>query len=186
MRAPEAQAGINQLLRHQGTAREEIMIACSLRQPMVSASLAVVLFVIGGCAPNRDADASSAPPGLIGVEWRLAELTGKPVIPTAGDEQPYVKFHDSDSKFEGFTGCNRINDTYSLVGSELRLDGPVAMTRMACLDQRLNAQEQTLAQVLGEMNRYRITGEELTIYGGRGELASFVPASGDSSSGTDR
>ena len=155
------------------------MIARSLRQSMVSASLAVVLFVIGGCAPSRDASSSS--PGLIGVEWRLTELTGQPVIPTSGEEQPYVEFHDSDSRFEGFSGCNRISGSYSLAGSELRLDGPVAMTRMACLDQRLNAQEQTLAQVLGEMNRYKITGEELTIYGGRGELASFVPASGDSS-----
>ena len=58
-------------------------------------------------------------------------------------------------------------------GNQLRLSDPVAMTRMACLDPRLNEQEQKLAAALAAMNRHTIGGATLKIYGPAGELASF-------------
>lgn len=160
------------------------MMTRRFRRTMLAASLATVLAVMGGCTPpagsDSIADASAAP--LTGTEWRLTEVMGVPAVPTKGDRQPQIMFHEEGFRFEGFTGCNNMSGQYEHDGSELRLAGAVAMTRMACLESALNEQEKKLAMALESMNRYRITGNQLTIFGKEGQLARFeagAPAAED-------
>jgi heat shock protein HslJ len=136
---------------------------------------AIFLATLWACVPSNgtsNATGGSKLP-LAGTEWRLTELSGLPAIIPDGERKPHVQFLVEDSRFAGFTGCNNMSGRWEQSGSDLRLSGPVAMTRMACLESRLNEQEQKFATALSAMNRHTIVGNVLKIYGPEGELASF-------------
>src|SRR5688572_1430753 len=98
--------------------------------------LAALLVFLTTCAVQPAGSAA-----LTDRDWRLVELRGSPSIPTPGDRQPYLRFNTAESRMEGFSGCNGFSGPYELDGNSLRIPGPVMMTKRACVQRELNAQE---------------------------------------------
>lgn len=140
------------------------------RSPLFSV---IAITLMTACVPHST---SSDGTSLVGTEWRLVELHDAPSTKAPGERQPNIRFEE-DLRLSGFTGCNNVSGRYTRQGTELGVDGPLAMTRMACLDPQLNAQEQRLAAVLEAMNRYTIAADLLTLYGPEGRLARFQAVS---------
>lgn len=141
----------------------------------ITVAFTLVLF---GCmppaAPGTSKDAASTP--LVDTEWRLVELNGAPSIRAKGEQQPHVRFLAEDNRLEGYSGCNSFSGSYELSGSQLRATGPMMMTKRACVQSDLNAQEGKFVAALGAMTRYSISGRTLTISSAAGTVAKFEAA----------
>jgi heat shock protein HslJ len=97
---------------------------------------------------------------LENTEWKLVQLGGESVA--AGDRQrePSLILQADTKRVAGFGGCNRFNGAYTLDGSSLAL-GPLASTRMACLEGM--ELEQAFHAALSRAARWRIVGSQLEI-----------------------
>ena len=72
-----------------------------------------------------------------------------------------LQFAD-DGSVSGTTGCNNFGGTYKLSGSDLTISlGP--MTRRACTDPALTAQEQALTTGLGQVTGFSVDDGTLTL-----------------------
>lgn len=77
--------------------------------------------------------ASSSRNSLIGIKWRVAELSGHPVATSLQEEQPFIMFDAAKQQAAGYAGCNRFFGGYSLEGAALKF-GPIGATKRACPD----------------------------------------------------
>jgi len=94
-----------------------------------------------GCGGGTEAaDAGS----VIDGAWRIAALSGRPV---ARGTAPTVAFEAG--RITGNAGCNRFNGSYRFASGRLNA-GPLASTKMACVDRARNVQEATVLRLLGE------------------------------------
>jgi hypothetical protein len=74
--------------------------------------------------------------------WRIATVDGRPAL---GDAE--IVF-GADGGLSGSTGCNRFTGSGRIEGGALRVDAPLATTRMACPGEGLSAQEDAVLGVL--------------------------------------
>lgn len=101
---------------------------------------------------------------LRGTTWVLTELIDGDgpdgAVSSVAAEAELVL--DEDGRLAGSTGCNRLMSGYALDGDALTLAGPVATTRMACVDEATTAQERHVLEVLeaGPLT-VEITGDRL-------------------------
>ena len=77
------------------------------------------------------------------------------------------------ARVAGFTGCNNILGRYEPSGDRIRLSA-LATTRMACLDEEANRQEAAFVEALGQVDRFVVSGNALTLYQGERPRARFV------------
>ncbi|NOG71315.1 YbaY family lipoprotein [Roseicella sp. DB1501] len=97
----------------------------------------------------RRAAGGEAAPGLVGPDWVVAEIEGRPVPP-----QPAARLHfTAEGRVAGIAGCNRIAGGYRLAGQSITFDG-LASTMMACLPP-LGEQEERFKHALGAVRRWR-------------------------------
>lgn len=149
------------------------------RRPLPRLALLVgaAIMLLAACARQPGAAAAGGAP-LRGTYWRLVELDG--AAPTAGssvEREPHLVLGADSSDATGSTGCNRFRGRFTLVGETLRL-GPLATTRMACLDQALNRQEQAYTRALESADRAVVAGDTLRLHAGERVVARFVAAPG--------
>ncbi len=85
---------------------------------------------------------------LLGTEWRL---------PAAGS-RAMLRF--DAGRVTGSDGCNRLSGTAKIEGQSLRI-GPLAGTRMACLEGQ--AEAEAFGSALARAQRYAIRGEILEL-----------------------
>ncbi|ATJ84062.1 META domain-containing protein [Halomonas beimenensis] len=97
--------------------------------------------------------------------WKLIELGGVPVEPVA--REPHLIFQAEQGRLVGATGCNRLTGRYRREGQDLTL-GPLASTRMACLD-GMQVESRFLA-MLERVVGFRVLADRLELYGAEGEL----------------
>lgn len=129
----------------------------------------------GGAAVARD----SVPPGaaaIVGPEWTLVELDGRPVAPDASGRAPTLLLTADGTRASGFAGCNRMTGRYELSGDSLRL-GPVATTRMACPPPMMQT-EQAYTAALAATRRYRVRGTTLELLDGDGKVRARLTSAG--------
>ena len=110
---------------------------------------------------------------LEGVAWRLTQLDGQPVPPAQDQRAPYLQFDAQNRRVSGSGGCNRLTGAYLSGPGTLRI-GPVASTRMACLGQDTGQRETRFFAVLEATTGYRITGRELTLTDGSGQVLAVL------------
>jgi heat shock protein HslJ len=72
----------------------------------------------------------------------------------------------------GSTGCNSFRGKVERSGTRVKF-GPLATTRMACLNPDLAGQEQRMLRVLQSADRMALAGERLTLHAGPRPLARF-------------
>jgi heat shock protein HslJ len=111
------------------------------------------------------------------VEWRLAELQGKPVEPVPqGGRPPQLRLSSDGKRVSGYTGVNPFNGAYGLKDRSLRFT-PLATTRRAGPPQ-LMQQESVLRQALGRTASWRPAGDGIELLDSAGKpLAKFTRAS---------
>lgn len=137
---------------------------------------AAALALIGACAGAGSGTTIVAAP-LESTDWHLASVGAQPAIPTEGANAARLRFVADSQRVLGGGGCNMLSGSYTLAGDSLRLR-EVVSTRMACADERLNAQEVAFLQALDDTRRYRISGDTLTLVGDGGPVASLVASPG--------
>lgn len=100
-----------------------------------------------------------ASPGLNGTIWRLESLGGTAAIPGV---EATLEFPE-EGKVGGRASCNRFFGTVEISGESMTF-GPLAATKMACLDGAMNAQEKKYLEALQAAERFAFDGPALLVY----------------------
>ena len=120
---------------------------------------------------GTEAEAGKATPAIRGTYWRLIELNGQPPAAPEGQNVAYLTLDETENRYAGSTGCNRMSGAFELDGHSLRLKaGP--MTMMAC-PEPLMTQEQAFTKALQSVTTYRISGKTLELMSGEKAVAKF-------------
>ena len=111
---------------------------------------------------------------LFGTTWRLTELNGKPPAQATGKNFAQLVLDESQNRYSGSSGCNRLTGTIELKGDSLSF-GAGASTMMAC-PEPLMTQEQSFTKMLQSVTGYRISGSTLELLAGDKTVAKFKAA----------
>ena len=131
-----------------------------------SMALIALLALVGCAITSRDATTE-----LPGTSWTLADLDGAEPV---GEMPPSIAFTD-EGGVTGSTGCNTFNGEVTIDGSELAF-GPLATTRMACVDPAASEQEQAFLVALEAVTSYTIDSEGRLVLEGDAPLTFEVAA----------
>ena len=124
-------------------------------------ALTVALCFVAACT-GPQVSVGRPPAPLIGTEWRLVELHDLPTI--AASRQTHASFRIDDGKVYGFTGCNRLTGPVMWSGTKVRF-GPLATTKVACLDVNVGRVEAGFLTALNAAERQQIIGDTLNLLG---------------------
>lgn len=102
---------------------------------------------------------------LTNTYWKLVELNGAPVEPGEGKELHMIL--RGEGQVGGYAGCNQFTGSVTVSGDGISF-GPIASTRRMCPDTM--QQEDAFLQALEQASRYVVTGEDLDIENGNGEV----------------
>lgn len=134
--------------------------------PLASAAaLAAATMLLTACAASVSLDEP-----IESRIWQLTSLGLQPVraSPNGADPQhdPQVQF--DGTRVSGSGGCNRLTGEYRRTGHDLKI-GPLAATRMACVDPDRSAIETGFVGALQATTGYALVGSQLTLLdaGGR-------------------
>ena len=151
------------------------------RTRTVVAALALVPFMALGACSSSDGDSSDKSSTTTstaeqgeneqGQKGSTMDLTANPwglvsfTAPAETQGRNAVLQFAEDGSMSGTTGCNNFAGTYKVDGSDLAITlGP--MTRRACTEPVLNAQEQAITAGLGQVTAFAVTGSTLTLSAG--------------------
>ena len=125
----------------------------------------LALLALAGCAiTSREATTE-----LPGTSWTLVELDGAEPV---GETPPSIAFND-DGSVNGSTGCNTFSGEVTIEGTELTF-GPMATTRMACVDPGASDQEQAFLIAMESVTSYTIGSEGRLVLEGDASLTFEV------------
>jgi heat shock protein HslJ len=113
---------------------------------------ALSLATLGLCAGPVFADA------LAGSEWRPVDLSG---AAQRADTPVMIQF-GGEGKVSGFGGCNRFSGAYRLSGERIVI-GPLASTRMACVDEGAMQTEARFFRILQAAARFQRDRAKLSL-----------------------
>ena len=108
---------------------------------------------------------------LADTEWRLVALgnAGAPSEVVIGD--PTARFTTA-TDMTGWTGCNSYGAGYRVRESKLRLD-ELTWTEAGCPSDALFRQEQRMQDLLATVERFEVSGEQLTLHSKDGQALVF-------------
>lgn len=112
---------------------------------------------------------SSTEATLLGNRWNLETLGGKPYHLPDGVEKPYIQV-SGDGALSGFGGCNRLMGSVKAEGQSVEFPG-LGGTKMLC--PAVQDVEHAFMDALRKTAHYRIQGDQLTLEGSSGELATL-------------
>jgi heat shock protein HslJ len=129
--------------------------------------LAVVLllvFAARACSSNNPTKApavasANTSASLLGTEWTLRDIAGTPAL---ASPQATLQFPEA-GRVAGSGSCNRFTGSVEISGVNLKF-GPLASTRMACMDNGVSDQEARYLKALGAATRYTLENGDLLIY----------------------
>lgn len=106
---------------------------------------------------------------LEGTSWKLVEMNGEQNPAFAAEEDSFhFTLNAEDKMVAGVGACNRLFGPYTLSGEGAIDIERLASTMMACPNLDL---ETAFVKVLEDMDRYTVSGDELTLYKGSDKLA---------------
>lgn len=129
-------------------------------------------FALLSLALSVSACQTRTPPVITDRQWSLRELDGQPLDSAALLKSPTLMLASAGNQASGYAGCNRMAGSYTLGPGTLEF-GPLAMTRMACIDMDL---ETRFSAVIGAVRQYRVEGNQLVLLADSRVLARFDPA----------
>jgi heat shock protein HslJ len=105
--------------------------------------------------------------GLENTHWSLVSF-GDPEAQRPLVERSDITLLLADGEAGGFGGCNSYGATYQVNGNELTF-GEVTQTLRACVDERMNEQEERYFEALQTASHYELEGDNLMITFENGE-----------------
>ena len=108
---------------------------------------------------------------LANTEWQLVALGNADAPDEVVGGNPTAEF-TTDTDMTGWTGCNSYGARYSARESELRLDD-LSWTEAGCPSQELFRQEQRMQDSLATVERFEVSGEQLTLHSEGGQVLVF-------------
>lgn len=125
--------------------------------------------------PGVTCERQRAEASLTGTYWRIDSLLGDAVEPAPDAREPHMILTGGENaRYAATVGCNQMVGGYTAKGAALTLKAG-ATTMMAC-PPPLDAQERTLAKVLGSAASYAISGETLMLKDDAGEVIALMSA----------
>lgn len=103
-----------------------------MKKLFLSFGIVCATLLMASCSVSKKTVSVSSLDG----EWNIIEVDGQHVTAAAGLHAPFIGFNVGDMRIFGNSGCNRMMGTFtadSLIPGKLQF-GPIAGTRMACLD----------------------------------------------------
>lgn len=114
---------------------------------------------VTACAP-QPSNSANVSKQLAGTEWLLQELAGTEVI---GQPQNLTLRFTSTGRIRGQGGCNQFSAKSKISGDRLTVS-PLIATRKACVDPKLQEQENRYFRALESAQRISLEDSELLIY----------------------
>jgi heat shock protein HslJ len=159
-----------------------------MKQILIVLSIPMILLQAFSCKSSKPASGASStetnttvntPPTLTGgsellymYRWYLSELNGKAVRSETG-RTPHLLFSAGQvNSVSGFTGCNRLSGTYTINGNFQIKFSPLAVTKMACLND--DKTESIFLPAISQTNRWQIENNVLTFFNGTTAVAKFT------------
>ena len=139
-------------------------------------SVSIVAFALVCAWEEFGRGESSSSNNLMGVEWRVSELSGHTVALSVDRQQPFIIFEEAKKQASGYAGCNRFFGGYELNGEALKF-GPIGATKRACPDLEEGV-ETEFFKVLDATRRWRIVDGALELLNGDQVLARLHPYQG--------
>lgn len=108
--------------------------------------------------------------GLEGPTWIVQEMSIDGTMTAPIPESPPSAVFE-EGAVSGSSGCNNYNGSYQASDGSMTF-GPFASTQMACIPE-LMAQETVYFGLLGQVDSYEVSGDELTLRSGDTVLIRF-------------
>ena len=129
--------------------------------------LAVTAF--SACAPKNNSGETAGSQPLVGTQWKLVELFGKPVSEADTNKEGFLLLQ-KDGRFSASAGCNTLLGGYELKEPMgITFQSNMASTMMACPN---SEPEENLKKVLSETNAYQLAGNKLSL--SKNKMAPFA------------
>ncbi len=124
----------------------------------------LLAFALCACPSTKNNKAanpspSNSPASLLGTEWLLRDIAGAPALEAP---QATLQFPEA-GRAVGNGSCNRFTGSVEIFGTTLKF-GPLASTRMACMNNGVGDQEDRYIKALGAATRYALENGRLLIY----------------------
>lgn len=113
----------------------------------------LALLCVTSCKPEAATPSTAAP--IEGKVWVGEDIDGKGII----DNSRLTIEFSADGKVSGHSGCNRYMGSFERTGDRLTFPTAMASTRMACMAEAINNQEQAYLDVLSKVDRYAMTAD---------------------------
>jgi heat shock protein HslJ len=142
------------------------MTRLQLRGLALPLAAVFLLSLVAACDEGGSSGAGGGrtPTSLAGAAWVVASVSGQAPIPGG---EPTVAF--TATTVSGSAGCNQYSGRYQYDPATGRLAiGEVAMTAMACGDDRRNAFESLFSNVLGQVDHAEVDAAGRLVLGGPG------------------
>jgi heat shock protein HslJ len=97
-----------------------------------------------------------------GQYWQLVRLRDAAIAPVPPPKGAYLMLDSHTQRLIGSGGCNQLMGTYHLDGHSLTF-GPIAATRMACLDEHATTTETNFLSALGDVKGWKMEGKQLAL-----------------------
>ena len=120
-----------------------------------------------GVWPGETCGARFATEPLENTYWKLTRLGETAVTVAPQQREPHFILNPTSRRVGGSGGCNRLTGSYELAGDTLRF-GQMAGTMMACVDGMDT--EKAFLDALGQVNKWKITGQHLELFDAAGKL----------------
>lgn len=134
-------------------------------------------FILAAAAAGSACTTVSLDQPIESRTWRLASIDAQPVIPSDDPRQSaQIVFDAGTQRVSGSGGCNRITGSYQRSGAQLKI-GPLASTRMACLDAARGQLETRFLAALQATTNYSMAGNELILLDARGQTLAKLDSS---------
>lgn len=115
---------------------------------------------------------SSGSEALYQKEWRLFEVQGATNSSTS--KAMMLLTAGQPNKISGSTGCNRMSGSFELSGTNSIKFLPLAVTKMACLDENANDTERKFIAALEQANNWSIQNDILLLKNGDNIVAKLL------------
>lgn len=112
------------------------------------------LAIISACSTAFSPEASSPPittNDLNNTHWLLKRIDTQTI-----NSQPPITIEFNDGRVNGFTGCNQFFGTYTSSQDGVLAISPLGMTRMACMGQAGQVEQQFL-DTISKISLYALT-----------------------------
>ena len=132
-------------------------------------SVCTILFmsvIAFSCSPKLAPDSTWAE-----GKWLLIELKEVPVqISDNNRRNANIEFTPSQKTYSGFGGCNRISGTYNIDKSKINFTYAPLVSSDDCADLSF---ERTFLALLGDVDRYEVDGNIMTLKDGKNAILRF-------------